>query len=400
VKDKDFISTVIGAIKGVLPGTNRAVGLHEPCFAGNERDYVMECIDSTWVSYLGQFVERFEHALAEFTGVKKAVALVNGTAALHIALKTAGVEPGDEVLTPALTFVATANSVVHCGGVPHFVDSETKTLGVDPEKLASYLSGTAERRDEGCFNKKTGRRISAILPMHTFGHPVDLDPLADLCNFWGIGMVEDAAESLGSYYKGRHTGNWGKCSVLSFNGNKVVTTGGGGAVLTNDEDLGERIRHLTSTAKIAHRWEYRHDAVAYNYRLPNINAALGCAQMEKLEDFLQRKRELASRYEIALGGIEGIFFFKEPDFARSNYWLNAILLDNDRVHQRVALLEAAQAEKIAMRPAWTLMNKLSMYKDCPRMDLSTAENLEGRIVNIPSSPSLVMQETRGKEGDL
>jgi perosamine synthetase len=390
VKEKDFIHSVIDAIKAVLPETGRVVGLHEPCFSGKEQVYLKECIDSTWVSYLGKFVEQFEGALAEFTGAKKAVALVNGTAALHIALKLVGVEPGDEVLVPALTFVATANAVAYCGGIPHFVDSEAKTLGMDPEKLASYLSGNAERRDQRCFNKRTGRWVRAIVPMHAFGHPVDLDPLADLCNTWGIEMVEDAAESLGSFYKGKHTGNWGKCSVLSFNGNKIVTTGGGGAVLTNDEALADRIRHLTSTAKIPHRWEYKHDALGYNYRLPNINAALGCAQMEELPTFLERKRVLASRYEAALDKVEGIAFFKEPEFARSNYWLNVLLLDEARAEQRDRLLEAAHDHNVMMRPVWTLMHKLPMYNDCPRMDLTIAEGLERRIVNIPSSPSLAV----------
>jgi perosamine synthetase len=388
VKEKDLINSVISAVKEVLPETDKVLGLHEPCFAGNEQSYVKECIDSTWVSYLGKFVERFESALAEFTGVKKAVALVNGTAALHIALKMVGVEPGDEVLVPTLTFVATANAVTYCGGIPHFVDSETKTLGLDPEKLASYLSETAERRDKGCFNKRTGRYIRAVVPMHTFGHPVDLAPLADICSAWGIEMVEDAAESLGSFYKGRHTGNWGRCSVLSFNGNKIVTTGGGGAVLTNDEALGEKIKYLTATAKVPHKWEYRHDAIGYNYRLPNINAALGCAQMEELPRFLAQKRTLASRYQAAFSNVEGVSFFNEPDFARSNYWLNAIILDDDRSFQRDALLEAAFAQKIVMRPAWTLMHRLPMYDDCPRMDLSTSEGLERRIVNIPSSANL------------
>lgn len=388
MKENDFIRSVIGAVKEVLPETDRVVGLHEPCFAGNEWDYVKECIDSTWVSYLGKFVEQFEGALAEFTGVKKAVVLVNGTAALHMGLKMVGVEPGDEVLVPALTFVATANAVIYCGGIPHFVDSEMKTLGMDPEKLASYLSGTAERRDKGCFNKRTGRRIRAIVPMHTFGHPVDLDPLTDLCSAWGVEMVEDAAESLGSYYRGRHTGNWGKCAVLSFNGNKVVTTGGGGAVLTNDKDLGDRVRHLTSTAKLPHKWEYRHDALGYNYRLPNINAALGCAQMEQLPRFLENKRKLASLYAEAFKGIEGVRFFEEPEFARSNYWLNTLLLDRLYADKRDELLKAAHEVNIRMRPAWTLMHRLPMYKDCPRMDLTGAEDLEGRIVNIPSSYSL------------
>lgn len=394
MREKLLIERIIGAIRDVLPESDRPVGLHEPYFGGNEWNYVRECIDTGWVSYLGKFVDQFENVLAEFTGVKKAVALVNGTAALHIGLKMASVGYKDEVMVPALTFVATANAVTYCGGTPHFVDSEEKTLGINPAKLASYLGEIAEIRDDGCFNKKTGHYIRVVVPMHTFGHPVDIDPLADLCRAYGIEMIEDAAESLGSYYKGRHTGNWGKCSVLSFNGNKIVTTGGGGAVLTNDEALGEKIKYLTATAKIPHRWEYRHDSVGYNYRLPNINAALGCAQMEELPSFLEKKRILASKYEAAMSDIEGVSFFKEPDFARSNYWLNLLLLDNTCVDQRDKLLEAAHTHNIIMRPVWTLMHKLPMYKDCPKMDLSTAESLERRILNIPSSPVLAFKEVR------
>jgi len=392
--EKMCVERVMRAIRDVLLESNGPVGLHEPYFGGNEWNYAKECIDSTWVSYLGKFVDQFESSLAKFTGIKKAIALVNGTAALHICLKMVGVRYGDEVMVPALTFVATANAVVYCGGTPHFVDSEERTLGIDPEKLASYLSEVSEIRDDGCFNKKTGHYIRAVVPMHTFGHPVDIDPLADVCRIYGVEMIEDAAESLGSYYKERHTGNWGRCSVLSFNGNKIVTTGGGGAVLTNDEALGDKIKYLTATAKVPHKWEYRHDAVGYNYRLPNINAALGCAQMEELPGFLEKKRILASKYETAMSDIEGVSFFKEPDFARSNYWLNVLLLDNACVGQRDQLLEAAHSHHITMRPAWTLMHKLPMYNGCPRMDLSTAENLELRIVNVPSSPALALRNIR------
>jgi len=388
MKENVFIEKIIKAIKSVLPESKFPVGLHEPYFGGNEWHYVKECIDSGWVSYLGKFVDQFEKALEEFTGVKKAVALVNGTAALHISLKMAEVECGDEVLVPALTFVATANAVKYCGGTPHFVDSEEKTLGIDPEKLALYLDKIADVHDNNCYNRRTGRCIRAVIPMHTFGNPVDLDRLAALCSKYGIVIIEDAAESLGSYYKGRHTGNWGKCSVLSFNGNKIVTTGGGGAVLTNDVELSEKIRHLTTTAKVPHRWEYLHNAVGYNYRLPNINAALGCAQMEELPSFLENKRKLASFYKETLKEIEGVSFFEEPDFAYSNNWLNTLLLDIECIDNRDGLLAAASKENIAMRPAWTLMQKLPMYKDCPKMDLSVAENLEKRIVNIPSSYGL------------
>jgi perosamine synthetase len=290
------IDNIIAAIRSVIHQKKEGpVSLHEPCFEGNERAYVKDCIDSTWVSYVGKYVDRFEDMLAGFTGVKKAVAVVNGTAALQIALQLAGVKANDEVLVPALTFVATANATAHCGAVPHFVDSEEKTLGMDPDKLKNYLKEIANLNDNACSNKKTGRRFKAVIPMHTFGHPADLDPLTEVCREYKMEMIEDAAESLGSFYKGKHTGNWGKLSILSFNGNKTITTGGGGAIITNDEALAKLAKHLTSTAKIPHRWEYRHDYIGYNYRMPNINAALGCAQMEQLTGFLNKKRNLAER---------------------------------------------------------------------------------------------------------
>jgi perosamine synthetase len=383
------IDGIINAIRRVIPKRNGPVALHEPCFSGNEWAYMKDCLDSTYVSYIGKYVDRFESMLVEYTGIKKAVAVVNGTAALHVALKLAGVERGDEVFVPALTFVATANAVTYCGAIPHFVDSEERTLGLDPHKLKEYLKNIAQVNSVGCMNKLSGRRITAIIPVHLFGHPVDLDPLAEVCKEYKIEMVEDAAESLGSYYKGIHTGNWGKLSILSFNGNKTITTGGGGAIMTSDESLGKLAKHLTSTAKIPHRWEYRHDDVGYNYRLPNINAALGCAQMEQLPKFLEQKRCLADRYQDAFKEIKGIRFFTEPSFARSNYWLNVLLLSDTFCEKRDEVLEKTSNKGIMTRPAWTLMNKLSIFENCPAMDLCCAENLSKRIINIPSSSFLV-----------
>lgn len=382
------IDGIIKAIKTVIPDREGPVSLHEPCLGGNEWVYLKDCLDSTWVSYLGGYVDKFESMLADFTGVKKAIAVVNGTAALHIALKLAGVEAGDEVFVPALTFVATANAVTYCGAIPHFVDSEEKTLGLDPYKLKDYLKTIARVNSDICINKFSGRRIKAVIPVHTFGHPVDLDPLTEVCKQYKIEMLEDAAESLGSYYKGTHTGNRGKLSILSFNGNKTITTGGGGAIITNDENLGKLAKHLTSTAKIPHRWEYRHDYIGYNYRLPNINAALGCAQMEQLPGFLTRKRDLAERYKKALEGIDGVGFFTEPDVAKSNYWLNVLLIDENFSNHRDELLEETNNLGIMTRPAWTPMHKLAMFKDSPKMDLSVAESLEKRLINIPSSATL------------
>ncbi|MDD5298997.1 MAG: LegC family aminotransferase [Gallionella sp.] len=382
-------TAIINALKAVLPTEGDAISLHEPSFAGNEWTYVKECLDTGWVSSVGKFVDRFEQQLADYTGTKCAIAVVNGTAALHVCLKLVGVEQDDEVLVPTLTFIATANAVSYCGAIPHFVDSDETTLGLDPKKLEFYLEEIAEIRPEGCFNRKTGRRIKAALPMHAFGHPVDLDLLVEVCRRYQLELVEDAAESLGSYYKGKHTGNWGKVSALSFNGNKVITTGGGGAILTNDEQLGKLAKHLTTTARVPHKWSFIHDQIGFNYRLPNINAALGCAQLEQLPGFIKNKRKLAENYRHAFDGIDGVRFFTEPSFAQSNYWLNVLLLDKDFSDQRDSLLDATNSRGIMTRPAWTLMHELEIYKSCPKMDsLNVAEDIELRLINLPSSPFL------------
>lgn len=383
------IDAIVQAIESCLPSDHGFIPLHEPLFEGNEWKYVKECLDTGWVSSAGKYVDRFEQQLASYAGVKRAIAVVNGTAALHVGLRLVGVVPGDEILIPALTFVATANAVAYSGGVSHFVDSDEQTLGVDPDKLGEYLSEIAEVRVEGCYNKMTGRRIAALVPMHTFGHPVDMDRLMEVANQYRIAIVEDAAESLGSLYKGQHTGQWGRCAALSFNGNKTITTGGGGALLTNDEELADLAKHLTTTAKLPHKWAYHHNYTGYNYRLPNINAALGCAQLEQLPGFLERKRALASAYKAAFSGIQGVKFFEEPVFAKSNYWLNVLLLDRDVAQQRDELLTQTNSQGLMTRPVWTLMHRLPMYQTCPRMDLAVAEDLEQRLINIPSSPGLV-----------
>lgn len=382
------LQPIIGALKTVLADAKSPVALHEPCFSGNEWAYVKDCLDSGWVSSVGKYVEKFEKLLAEFIGIRRAVAVVNGTAALYLCLNLVGVAQGDEILLPALTFVATANAVTYCGAIPHFADSEERTLGLDPQKLSAYLNRIAEVRTNACINKKTGRRIKAVVPMHTFGHPVDLEPLVELCLQYKLELIEDAAESLGSFYKGKHTGNWGKVSVLSFNGNKTITTGGGGAILTNDEKLGDLAKHLTTTARIPHKWNIQHDQVGFNYRLPNLNASLGCAQLEQLPGFLKKKRDLSERYTKAFELISGVRFFTEPDFAKSNYWLNALLLEDRYSNQLHELLEMTNNLGFMTRPAWTLMHKLPMFQDSPRMDLSMCENLEKRIINLPSSATL------------
>ncbi|WP_103019847.1 LegC family aminotransferase [Salinibacter altiplanensis] len=382
---KPFEAQIEEAVRTAIGPQEEFVALHEPTFKGNEWEYVKECIDTGWVSPVGSYVDQFEEQIADFTGVERAVAVNNGTAALEVGLRLVGVEEGDEVLMPALTFVATANAVSYLRAVPHFVDSEWKTLGVDPEKVENYLDDIAEVRSGECYNTKTGRRIRAIVPMHTFGHPVDLDPLKDMCDQYHLEMVEDAAESLGSFYKGEHTGQWGRCSALSFNGNKTITTGGGGAILTDDEALADRAKHLTKVAKNDHQWEYHHDTVGYNYRLPNINAALGCAQLEQLPSYLENKRELARRYGKAFAEVERVNFFEEPPFGRSNYWLNAILLDGNQEGRRDDVLARLNDNDLMTRPAWKPMHKLPMYEDCPRMDVSVAESIYRRLINIPSS---------------
>lgn len=378
---------IVAAIKSVV-GARPAV-LHEPNFFGNEWQYLKECLDSTFVSSVGKFVDRFEVELAAFTGAKHAVAVVNGTAALHIALKLAGVKADDEVLIPALTFAATANAVTYCGATPHLIDSDVRNLGVDAAKLREYLRNHTDQRLGQCVNRVTGRIIRALVPMHTFGHPVDLDGVLTVASDFNLALVEDAAESLGSYYHGQHTGTFGKLGTLSFNGNKTITTGGGGAILTNDAELAVRAKHLTTTAKVPHAWEYRHDEVGYNYRMPNLNAALGCAQLEKLPDMLSSKRALFERYHAAFSQVPGVELVKEPEQCRSNYWLQALLLDVAQSDQRDLILKATNDAGLMTRPVWILMHELTPFKDSQRMDLSGALSLAQRLINIPSSAGLV-----------
>ncbi|MFJ8102425.1 LegC family aminotransferase [Lysinibacillus sp. NPDC096212] len=359
------------------------VPLHEPTFNDKEIEYVTDCVKTGWVSSVGAYVTRFEEELAKFVGVKRAVAVVNGTAALHIALKIAGVELEDEVLMPSLTFVATANAVTYLGAVPHFIDVSMDTLGIDPIKLKSHLNRMAEIRNGELFNKETGRRIKALVPMHTFGHPVELDELVALCDTYNLVLVEDAAESLGSYYKGKHTGGFGKVSAISFNGNKIITTGGGGAIVTDDEALADYAKHLTTTAKVPHRWEYEHDEIGYNYRMPNINAALGCAQLEKLPEFLQQKRELANKIGQLITELEGVKLFKEPTNCSSNYWLQTIILDER--YKRDEILTFLNDNHILSRPIWKPMHQLNIFRNCPKSTLVNTELIQKRIINIPSS---------------
>lgn len=379
---------ILGAVRQVLGTPKGTIPLHEPEFAGNEWVYVKECIDTGWVSSVGSYVNRIESDLAGFTGATHAVATANGTAALHICLLLAGVEPGEEVLLPTLTFIATANAVSYIHATPHFVDSEARTLGVDAERLDAHLREVAEVSGGRCVNRRTGATIRALVVMHAFGHPADLDALAEVAARWRIVLVEDAAESLGSYYKGRHTGNIGRIAALSFNGNKVMTTGGGGAILTNDAELGRHAKHLTTTARVPHRWNFIHDEVGYNYRLPNLNAALGCAQLERVPGMIERKRRLADRYAAAFADVPGVRFLAEPDQCVSNYWLNTIVLDPAQAGAHEAVLGVLNDADYMSRPLWTLMHRLPMYVACPSADVSVAEGLAAAVINLPSSPKL------------
>lgn len=361
------------------------IPLHEPTFNETEIEYVTDCVKTGWVSSVGAYVTKFEEELAKFVGVKRAVAVVNGTAALHIALKVAGVEADDEVLMPSLTFIATANAVSYCGAIPHFIDVHEETLGVDPFKLDAYLSEISEVRNGQLFNKQTNRRIKALVPMHTFGHAVHLDELLVLAEKYHLVLVEDAAESLGTYYKGKHTGSFGKVNAMSFNGNKIITTGGGGAILTDDEALADYAKHLTTTAKVPHKWEYVHDEIGYNYRMPNINAALGCAQLEKMPQFLAQKKQLAVKYDELLQGVDGVRLFKQPVHSDSNYWLQTLILDESV--ERDEVLAFLNEQGVMSRPIWQPMHELVMFEGCPKMDLVVTNSLKMRIVNVPSTPT-------------
>ena len=381
---------VLAAVRSVLGPGDKFIVLHEPEFAGREWEYVKDCIDTGWVSSAGAYVDRFERDLAAYTGAAHAVAVVNGTAALHLALLLVGVKPGDEVIVPTLTFVATANAVSYAGANPHFADVSLPALGLDPDKLDRHLSEILVSKDGKKFNRSTGRPVAAVVVMHTFGHPAELERLGEVCKKYGLPLVEDAAESLGSTWHGRHCGTFGAVAALSFNGNKVVTTGGGGAVLTSDPAIAKRAKHFSTTAKLPHAWLYEHDEVGFNYRMPNLNAALGCAQLERLDQFVEEKRKLAATYDAAFRGMNDVRFLREPAGSRSNYWLAAIMLDESAdVAMRDDILGRLNGANYMARPAWTLMHKLKPYAAAPRMaDLSVAETVERTLINLPSSPRL------------
>lgn len=369
-----------------LYGTNNFVPLAVPVFAGNEKKYLEECIDTTFVSSVGQFVDRFEKDMAAYTGCKRAVVCVSGTNALHMSLMLAGVERDDEVLTQALTFIATCNALSYIGAHPVFIDVDKTTMGLSPDAIKEWLVKNAEIRNGQCYNRNTGRRVKACVPMHTFGHPVRIEEIAQICEEYHIELVEDAAESIGSLYKGKHTGTFGKVGAISFNGNKTITTGGGGMMLFNDEELGAFAKHLTTQAKIPHRWEFRHDHIGYNYRMPNINAALGCAQLENLDKFVESKRQVAAEYAEFFKNIDDIEFFTEPENCYSNYWLNVVILKDKEA--QLEFLQQTNDNGVMTRPIWELMNRLPMFENCENDGLKNTIWFADRVVNIPSSVRL------------
>lgn len=370
-----------------LYGNQEFVPLSVPKFIGNEKRYLDDCIDTTFVSSVGQYVDRFEKNMAAYTGAKRAVVCVSGTNALHMAMMLAGVKRDDEVLTQALTFIATCNAISYIGAHPVFIDVDKSTMGLSPDAVKEWLTKNAEIKNGQCYDKNTDRRVTACVPMHTFGHPVRIEELAAICAEWHIELVEDAAESIGSKYKGIHTGLFGKVGALSFNGNKTITTGGGGMLLFMDEELGVLAKHLTTQAKVPHRWEFKHDHIGYNYRMPNINAALGCAQLEHLEEFIADKRETAKAYAEFFKNVDGIEFFTEPENSFSNYWLNVVILpDHDK---QIEFLQETNDNGVMTRPIWELMNRLPMFEHCQHDDLKNTIWFADRVVNIPSSVRLV-----------
>lgn len=373
---------IIDFIRSLYPDRD-FIPLHEPHFGGNEKKYLEDCIDSTFVSSVGKYVDRFEEMIREFTGANRAVATVNGTAALHIALLLAGVRRNDLVVTQPLTFIATCNAISYCGAEPVFIDIDKQTLGLSADALEAWLATNSVLEGESCYRIGSRQRLAACVPMHTFGHPCQIDRIVEICERYHIPVVEDSAESIGSYYKGRHTGTFGKLGIFSFNGNKTITTGGGGMIITDDDELGKLAKHITTTAKVPHPWEFVHDMTGYNYRLPNVNAALGCAQMEQLPQILANKRETARLYQEFFAGMDGVTYIPEPRDCVSNYWLNVVLMRDRKT--RDDFLKQSNTSKVMTRPAWTLMNKLSMFSKAIAGSLEISEDIESCLVNIPSS---------------
>jgi perosamine synthetase len=372
---------IVDFICQIFPGKTN-IPLHEPLFVGKERQYVLDAIDSTFVSSVGKYVDKFEQMIRDYTGAKYAIATTNGTSALHMALVLAGVEQGDLVITQPFSFVATCNAICYIKADPYFIDIDSDTLGLSYQELKNFLSEQTFLSNQQCYHKETGKRISACLPMHTFGMPVEIDQIVDICEKYHIKVVEDSAESLGSLYKGQQTGTFGLLGTYSFNGNKTITCGGGGIIVTNNDELGRMAKHLTTQAKLQHKWAFKHDFVGYNYRLPNLNAALACAQMEQLESFIENKRETAKMYEEFFSSMSGVKFFKENSYSKSNYWLNAILFESQDEQQ--AFLEYSNSNGIMTRPGWDLLNTLPMYSNQSENSYVNARNIHLKLVNLPS----------------
>ncbi len=382
-----FSIQISEAIRSVIGDSN--FSLHEPRLDNLEMDNLRDCINTSYVSSVGEYVNKFEKKLSEFTKSKNVIALVNGTSALHLALKVSDIKDNEEIICPCLTFVATPNAISYVNAKPHFVDINESTLGIDPAALEKWLSKITIKKNGYSFNKKTGRKISSIIPMHTFGHPVEITAILEISKNFNLKVIEDAAESLGSLYEKKHTGTFGEIGILSFNGNKILTTGGGGALLTNNDFIAKKAKHLSTTAKVKHDWKFIHDEVGFNYRLPNINAALGCAQMDKLPLFIESKRKLFNNYFEAFKNIDGIKLFSEPRNSRSNYWLQTLILEKGYEKELLNILNYTNMSGLNTRPAWELMHTLKMYKECPRAPLPIAESLAKRIINIPSSAFLI-----------
>lgn len=379
---------VLNLLNDVLKGQRKPLSLHEPELDDTDVEYVTDCVKSGWVSSVGKYVDEFERKLESITGAKRAIAVCNGTAALHICVQMTGAGPGDEVLVPSLTFIATTNAITYTGAEPHFVDVDPKTMGVDAGALRTYLTEIGEVKTRKLINRKTQKQIKALVVMHAFGHPCDMTALMKLAEDFHIELIEDSAESLGSFYQGQHTGTLASISALSFNGNKIVTTGAGGAILVNDEELGKKIKHLTTTAKIPHPWAFVHDEIGYNYRLSNLSASLGCAQLSRFDDFLKRKRQLAEKYKVAAQKYDSFYFSEEPLETKSNYWLNNIVLKNSNIAELDQIMGACHEQGYLVRPIWRPMHRLEMYKNCPRMSMTHTEWLETRVISLPSHPRL------------
>ena len=376
----EFIQFVRGVYR-----TKKNIPLHVPKFIGNEKKYLRECIDSTFVSSVGKFVDQFEKKIAKYTGARYAIATTNGTSALHVSLILAGVEKNNEVITQPLNFVASCNAISYCNAKPIFIDVDKDTMGLSPSKLKFFLEKNTSIKNKECINKKTKKVIKACVPMHSYGHPCRIDEIKKICDEYYIFLIEDAAESVGSFYKNIHTGTFGHIGAMSFNGNKIITAGGGGCIITNNKVLAKKAKHLTTTAKVPHKWDFNHDMIGYNYRMPNINAALLLAQLEKLNDFINNKRNLANKYEAFFKNAD-YDFFKEPKNSKSNYWLNSIILKDK--YQKNKFLEQTNSKGVMTRPIWTLMNNLPMFKDAQCHNLNNSKWLDERVVNIPSSTTL------------